>query len=196
MKGMAKRFNKPQCPAHFDESELKTNLGSGNFIFVGSSIDLFAYNDIPEEWIQKTINHCQKFDNRYLFQSKNPSRILPYIIAYLIEDKSVVCTTIETNRHYPKVMNKCPLVIYRAEDMRIIRKFVDTYVTIEPIMDFDLPEMIRLIELCSPKQVNIGADTGHNSLPEPSKEKVLALTDQLKSFTKVIHKPNLNRLLK
>jgi site-specific DNA-adenine methylase len=63
-------------------------------------------------------------------------------------------------------------------------------------MDFDLPEMIRLIELCSPKQVQIGADTGHNSLPEPSKEKVLSLTDQLKSFTKVIHKPNLNRLLK
>ena len=40
-------------PARFDRNELKTNLGENNFIFVGSSIDLF--NDvIPAEWIRAT----------------------------------------------------------------------------------------------------------------------------------------------
>ena len=71
MKGIAKRFCKPQLPIHFDEKELKTNLGEGNFIFVGSSNDLFAKN-IPAEWVLKTFDYCDKFNNRYFFQSKNP----------------------------------------------------------------------------------------------------------------------------
>lgn len=61
-----KRWGK-QRPVRFDESELKTDLNgkypfrfnSRNFIFVGSSCDLFADN-IPYEWIKKTIDHCQK----------------------------------------------------------------------------------------------------------------------------------------
>lgn len=57
----------------FAESELKTNLGRGNSIFVGSSNDLFA-ESIPDEWIRRTIEHCARFDNRYFFQSKNPKR--------------------------------------------------------------------------------------------------------------------------
>jgi len=36
------------------KKELKTDLGNGNFIFVGSSCDLFA-NDIPKKWILKDI---------------------------------------------------------------------------------------------------------------------------------------------
>ena len=51
----------------FDEKELKTDLGKGNFIFVGSSCDMFA-NDINSDWIIKTIEHCAKYpDNKYLF---------------------------------------------------------------------------------------------------------------------------------
>ena len=41
-----------QNPVRFDEKELKT-LINGNFVFIGSSCDLFA-NDIPGEWIDKT----------------------------------------------------------------------------------------------------------------------------------------------
>jgi hypothetical protein len=38
---------------------LKTNLGKGNFIFVGSSNDLFAAS-IPAEWVFETLDHCDK----------------------------------------------------------------------------------------------------------------------------------------
>jgi DNA repair photolyase len=72
-----KRWGK-QKNIRFDNSELKTDMGAGNFIFVGSSCDLFA-KEIPDEWIKKTLKHCEQFDNKYLFQSKNPSRILDYI---------------------------------------------------------------------------------------------------------------------
>ena len=65
-----KRWGK-QNPDRFDEKELKTDLGNGNFIFVGSSCDMFA-DDIPETWILRTLEHCFKYNNRYLFQTKNP----------------------------------------------------------------------------------------------------------------------------
>jgi DNA repair photolyase len=182
-------------PPRLDESEFKTDLGSGNFIFVGSSNDLFAAEH-PDEWTLATLKHCEKHDNRYLLQSKNPARILNYIDAAVISDKTVVCTTIETNRHYPDVMGGCPLVDNRADAMNAISEVVKTYVTIEPVMDFDLPELVELIRRCNPQQVNIGADSGNNHLPEPPAGKVLELIDALSEFTAVKNKSNLNRILK
>lgn len=181
-------------PVRFDNKELKTNLGSGNFIFVGSSCDMFAEN-IPDEWITKTLHHCQNSDNKYLFQTKNPDRILDYIDACVITDKSVLCTTIESNREYPEIQRKSPSVVNRALQMNEVSKIIKTYVTIEPIMDFDLDEMVKLISICNPVQVNIGADSGNNNLPEPPKEKILNLIEELKKFTIINNKSNLKRLL-
>jgi hypothetical protein len=73
---------------------------------------------------------------------------------------------------------------------------IETYVTVEPIMEFHLDHLLRAIKRCNPTQVNIGADSGNNHLPEPSKEKVLELIDALSGFTAVKNKPNLNRILK
>ena len=53
------------------DSEFKS-LGKGNEIFVCSMTDLFSKN-VPDKYIRKIIIHCTKFDNIYLFQSKNPS---------------------------------------------------------------------------------------------------------------------------
>ena len=181
-----KRWGK-QKPVHFDESELKTDLGSGKFIFIGSSCDLWA-DSIPEEWILKTLEHCAKFDNTYLFQTKNPKnirRILPV--------KSRVCITLETNRWYPEIMKDSPSPEARVEQVKLIRHPV--YITIEPIMDFDLNELLRMIYDCSPKQIIIGADSGNNDLPEPSKDKLEQLIFALKSYYTIDQKRNLKRLL-
>lgn len=69
-------------------------------------------------------------------------------------------------------------------------------VTIEPIMDFDPYEMISMIKFAGPLKVNIGADSKGNHLPEPSKEKLLSLIDELNMFTIIDQKRNLQRLLK
>ena len=174
-------------PVRFDESELKTDLGNGNFIFVGSSCDMFA-GGIPHEWIQRTLNHCSKFDNQYLFQTKNTFRLEGN--GLIFPDGSVYCTTIETNRFYKDIMGNCPKPSDRAYHLPSA-----SYVTIEPIIDFDLNDMVALIGLCNPIQVNIGADSGNNGLPEPPKEKILALIDALGKFTIVKKKTNLKRLL-
>ena len=187
-----KRWGK-QKPVRFDEKELKTDLGSGNFIFVGSSCDMFA-EDIPKRWIYQTLEYCRKFDNTYLFQSKNPHRFCEF--SYSLPEKTKLCTTIETNRYYSQ-MGIAPYPEYRAMAMGAMNHYYysENYVTIEPIADFDLYKIVQLIKRCHPSQVNIGADSGNNNLPEPSKEKILALIDELQKFTVIDKKHNLGRLI-
>lgn len=176
-------------PVRLDAKEFKTDLGSGNSIFVGSSCDMFA-SDIEPTWIRKVLEHCAKFDNDYLFQTKDPSAILNYTLP----DNSVVCTTIETNRYYQPMMGLSPSPHKRA--IAMTRIVLPKYVTIEPIVDFDVKELLEYVKMCNPIQVNIGADSGKNGLPEPSKEKVLELIEGLKEFTTIDKKKNLSRLLK
>ena len=185
-----------QKPIHLDEKELKTDLGEGNFIFVGSSCDLFA-DDVPGQWIIQVLNHCNKFNNNYLFQTKNPMRILVEDWhAHPIFKKSVVCTTIESSHRHPQ-MGNTPSITNRATALLKLNNLgIDTYVTIEPIMDFDLDPLVDKIQRTRAKQVNIGADSKGSGLIEPSKEKILALIEILSKFTKVVQKPNLKRLLK
>lgn len=192
-----KRF--PQKDVRFVEGELKTNLGSDNYIFVGSSCDMWA-EDIPDEWISMTVRHCREFDNnRYLFQSKNPRRFKDFKYQFPVgarykDDGTVLCTTIESNRDYPNI--SAPTTIdERVQEMAHLRNNFMLMVTIEPILDFDLEEFLDMLEYINPDYVNIGADSGGNGLPEPSKEKIEKLLKGLEEITTLITpKKNLKRL--
>jgi len=180
-----------QKKIRLEKSELKGDIGTGKFIFIGSSCDMFA-PDIKEEWILDTLEYLRQFDNRYMFQSKSPKQIVNF--TQNLPPKSVVCTTIETNIWFPKIMGKSPTPQERAEGMDMLHG-IEKYVTIEPVMVFDLEPLVELIEKCDPVQVNIGADSGGNHLPEPKKDDVLQLISELEKFTKVKQKSNLKRLL-
>jgi DNA repair photolyase len=184
-------------PVRFDEKELKTNLGSGNFIFVGSSCDMWA-KSIPWKWIVYTLEHMSKFpNNKYIIQTKNPSKV-HYVARMFGLDKNIsICTTIETNRFYGNIMRESPHPIDRSKYMSLLAKMgYKTLVTIEPIMKFDLDKLIVLIQNIYPYQVNIGGDSGNNDLPEPSAKEVKELIHVLNQTTKVKAKQNLKRILK
>lgn len=172
-------------PVRFDEKELKTDLGSGNFIFVGSSTDMFA-EDIPSEWIQKIIDYCDKFDNKYLFQTKYPERFHKFNLS----KKFILGTTIETNRQY-KEMGNTPSPFERAYAIGSLKNN-RTFVTVEPVLDFDIKEFSELLKKCNVEWINIGADTSKSGMPEPSREKV----DKLISLFDgdVVIKKNLKRI--
>ncbi len=182
-----------QKPVRFDIKELKTDLGEGNFIFVGSSCDMLA-DDITYGWIWETLQHCNKYPkNKYLFQSKNPRGFDAIPLHLEAEIEYVLCTTIETNRQY-KEMGNAPTTFSRAIAMANI-PIDEKHITIEPIMDFDGQSLVDMVEACKPSQVNIGGDSGNNNLPEPSKEKILWLIEEISNFTDVVQKKNLKRLL-
>jgi len=184
----------PQPELHFDERELKTDLGSGNFIFVGSSCDMWA-ESIYDEWIDQILEHCRLYpQNTYLFQSKNPLRFGYWNID--LPPKVILGATIETCQatgdysESPHPRSRFEAMLYLTQGMHPLM------VSIEPIMDFDLDTLVGWIKDIQPEFVSIGADSGHNHLPEPSPDKVRALIAELKQFTEIRSKNNLNRLLK
>jgi hypothetical protein len=184
-----------QKPVRLDAKEGKTDLGYGNFIFVGSSCDMFA-EDIPDDWIIPVLIVCNIHNkNKYLFQTKNPARFLAPSIG-LSTERDILCTTIETNFFIPQIMKAAPEPERRSIGIgKVADAGFKTMVTVEPILDFNLREMLFFIERAKPFQVNIGADSGNNHLPEPPKEKVLELISELEKFTQVVRKKNLGRLL-
>jgi DNA repair photolyase len=186
-----------QKPIRLDERELKTDLGRGYFIFVGSSCDMFA-DDVPKEWINAIFdkifdNKIKTFvnNNKYLLQTRNIKRIPKIVEAF--RNTFTICTTIESNRIYE--VGNAPSIQERIDELKKI-KCVPEMITIEPIMDFDIYPLLYAIKDINPIQVNIGADSGNNHLSEPPKEKVLELIAELEKFTKVVRKKNLGRLLK
>lgn len=182
----------PLPPLHIDERDLlKTNLGENNFIFVCHTIDLFA-SDVPAEWIERVLGQLRAYPkNRYLLQSKNPNRFLRFIGKY--PDNVLFGTTIETNRDIVK--SKAPSCLERADALRELHnRGYETMVTVEPIFDFDLCELVTLIITANPKWVNIGADSKGHNLPEPSKGKVAKLIEVLREKADVELKRNLKRI--
>jgi len=185
-------FNPKIGKLRLDEKTLFDSLGKNNFIFVGSSTDMFA-EEVPSEWIEKVLKWCIGYNkNKYLFQSKNPKRFLEFKDTF--PKNTILGTTIETNRNQHIVyFSKAPLVQDRVEYLK--NNIYKTMVTIEPIMDFDLEQLINLIKKVNPEWVNIGADSQNSNLPEPSPEKVKALIKELNKYTEVKVKDNLKRLL-
>jgi protein gp37 len=177
----------PNLPElHLDQKELKVDLGEGNFIFVGSSCDMWA-EAVPSDWIELVLEKCQEHNNRYLFQSKNPSRFQYYLMVCPLH--SVFGTTIESNRSEDGL---APLPYFRYKAMRELPGH--KMVSIEPIMDFDLYTMIKWIGEIGPDFVSIGADSKGHNLPEPSPDKVNVLIEELSNFTEVKVKDNLKRI--
>lgn len=181
-----------QPPLHLDEKDINTNLGSGKFIFVCHTCDMFA-KDVPAEWIERILERLRAYPNRYLLQSKNPERYLEF--TNYPDDDVLFGTTIETNRDI--VDTKAPSCKERAMFLAMIGKEgFETMVTIEPILDFDLDDLVDLVILANPEWVNIGADSKGHDLPEPSKEKVKSLIEALQEKTDVKLKRNLQRITK
>ena len=178
--------------------ELTLSHGQDKTIFVSNCADLFA-EAVSADIISAIMEHCCRYSgNTYLFQTKNPSRLIKTSMSW--PTNAILCTTIETNRAYPDT--KAPLVMQRVEAMRYIRDAIGMAnnnwklsVTIEPIMDFDLGPFYDMIASIKPDFVSIGADSKRCGLPEPSPDKVRALIKDLELITEVHQKKNLWRLL-
>jgi len=176
----------------YTKSGLKKNLGSGNFWFVCAQMDLFA-KDVSTNMICVILHRCNEFpNNTYFFQSKNPERFMEFIDAF--PEGTILCTTGESNRNYPQISGGMK-PFHRMLSLMSLPN-IKKMVTIEPIMDFDLKYFIDTLIQIDLIQINIGADSSHNNLPEPPKEKILALISELEKFTIVHQKNNLKRLLK
>jgi DNA repair photolyase len=161
------------------ENELEKRFRN-QFVFVSDMGDLFGDWD-PEEWIIRVIMATRNSPSSdFLFLTKNPNRFKEFV--HLCRKNILLGATIETNRSND--FSKAPTVAERAKAM-IDLQYDHKYVSVEPIMDFDLEIFADLIEKIAPIRVAVGYDNWNNHLPEPSLTKTLQLIERLKEFTKV-----------
>jgi len=177
-------------------NELKKGFGrrdSSKIWFIGTMTDMFA-ESVPPTLIETVLSRLRQFpETTFLFQSKNPERFTEFEFPR----KSILCTTIESNLDYPG-MSLAPKVKERAGWIAAagMEKELPIMITVEPILDFNVKKFTELLLVAGLYQVNIGADSKGNKLPEPSWEKVTELIAELQRFDiKVYLKPNLKRLI-
>lgn len=183
-------------PLRLIEDEFKVAYGSGKTIFIEHKNDLFAEN-VPALFIRRIMAHCQTWpDNTYVFQTKNPGRY--FGVETLLPRNCILGVTIETNRVIPGI-SEAPPPEERAKQMIMLRlhacRNVRLFVTIEPVLDFDVDILAAWIHQIRPDFLNLGADSKHNGLPEPTVEKIMALVAKLHEWgIELREKHNLQRL--
>jgi len=172
---------------HFHEERLNNQLRltkGDQFIWACSSGDIYFAKKI---WIDSVIDIMKKKKNKkrtFFFQTKDPSCYEKYDFP----DNLILGITLETNRDldYEKI-SKAPKPSIRSKKFSEIqhkRKFI----TIEPILDFDIEEFLIMIKSINPERVYIGYDTKNCNLTEPKLEKTLKLIAELEKYTKVVKK--------
>lgn len=183
---MRRWWSKMTAP-RLDEKELRCNLGKDNYIFVGSSIDMWARINFIT-WQEAVLNYCKSNpQNIYLFQTKNPERYLDH----KFDDNHILCITLESNRIYEKY---CPVPEDRINAFSKI-DHPHKMITIEPVLDFDPTIMLSMIDKINPEQINIGANTSSHKLPEPSRMNIKNFINCLQSKGYNVYlKDNLKRL--
>jgi len=181
---------------HLHKERLKANLGRGKTIWPCDMGDLFG-KWVPRNWITAVLLHVKNYpENEYLFLTKNPQRYSEFIGNF--EDNMILGSTIEcTHLPFYSVISKAPPPESRAEcmvDLNHRRKFI----SIEPILEFDLETMVAWIKEIEPEMVFVGYDNyrkwykklyqatfGKPGLPEPSIRKTELLVKRLQPITKV-----------
>lgn len=169
---------------HMHPERLAKKFKAGDTIFVCSMSDIsFATYDEMGKIMDVIWNYPK---TTFMIQSKRQEyflygRIHPY------PDNCILGTTIETNRNTSKI-SKAPLPFIRKSWMTAPLMHPRKYVTIEPIMEFDLDVMVEWVQEINPEFVYVGynnLDSKNFHLPEPSLNETLRLIAELEKITEV-----------
>jgi len=175
---------------HMHNERLKKQFGADGTVFVCSMGDIaFSTHDQFSDilWV---IEHKPKVT--FLIQSKNPLFFAEYEETQgRIAHNVVLGTTLETDMYKSATpISYAPMPELRYKAMKKIdhpRK----YVTIEPIMEFDIAIMVKWIQKIAPEFVYLGynsKDSKNHHLPEPSSDSTEELIAELEKITEVRRK--------
>ena len=172
------RYAKGFIP-RLNEEEFKVKFNDGEMVFVSDMGDLFG-SFIPRRWIIRVINHIRRFPRTFfLFLTKNPQRYEEFID--IMPENAILGATIETNRdalYTEHRISRAPLPSVRIRAM-INLTWDKKFISIEPVLDFDLEAFLGQLMRINPIMIYIGYDNYNNRLPEPPLSKVLTLIERL-----------------
>lgn len=170
-------------PTLHEEDLERARFRPGDTVFVVDMGDLFS-DAMPSEWIARVLRKAREFPStRFMFLTKNPARYGEFLD--LFPRNSVLGATIETNRDdLARSVSRAPPPSARHEAMAELR-WPYKYVSIEPIMDFDLDVMVSWVADIRPVSVHVGYDNWNSRLPEPPLWKARELVRRLSSMVPV-----------
>jgi len=173
---------------HLVENTLSRKFKPGDFVFVCYQGDIaFASRHII---VDLTARITEQPEVNFLFCSKSPLNYYYWEMHW--PENLYLGATIESTLDHG--LSKAPTPFYRYWAMRELvhpKKFI----SIEPVCDFDLDEMLFWMAQIKPQIIEVGADNYHNDLPEPPWEKVEKLLEGLRAICpNVIEKVGLRRL--
>jgi len=157
-----------------------------SWIFVGSMGDIFC-EGVPDEWIIKLLNFINQYEgnHKFLLQSKNPCRLTSSgefnFTSYMghFKEKIIIGTTFETTGETP--WSTAPTTKERYEAMKYLKDAgYKTFLSLEPLADFDVDIMRTWIDKLSPEAVEVGLENYTNYLPKPHDVKILMLLEWMK----------------
>jgi DNA repair photolyase len=176
-------------PTFHQDKEITKQFHEGEFIFISSMGDISFASQGARMQIFTRIYNNQK--TTFLFCTKNPAIYKDYPHF----NNVYYGATIETNRDTSK-FSKAPLPEDRYKALMELPQNYKRFLSIEPIMDFDMYEFTKMVVDITPKIVEIGADSQRNNLPEPSGEKVKVFMESLKANgIEVVEKEGLQRII-
>lgn len=182
----ARRYGLDPRPKLY-EDRLNAKFPKGAFVFVCDLGDLFC-DDMPCYIIERVAEVIENNPQaKFLFMTKNPSRYYDDLDPL---DNVVYGITIESNRNYPE-LSRAPKQTDRLDVLlQLDRAMKRTFVSVEPILDFDLDSMVYFLTNFA-RAVAVGYDNYDHRLPEPPLEKTLMLIEELKRhgvkvFTKTL----------
>jgi protein gp37 len=183
-----KKYEFGFAPA-FHAEELDKKFKPGSFVFVSDMGDI-AYASLHS--LNLILDVIERHPlTEFLFCTKRPSCY--FAVGVVFPANLYLGATIETNRTYPDI-SRAPSPFGRFMALGSINH-PKKFVSIEPIMDFDLDIMVSWMVSLAPAIVEVGADNHGHQLPEPPADKVIALLAELRKFVpNVVEKEGLERL--
>ena len=181
------KMSKYQGQPRIDEKQINRKFKGGDFVFVQDMSDLFA-EDVPREVILRVLKQVEESpDAKFLLLTKNPKRYIDFI--HWVPENCVLGATIESDRIEPR-LGKAPNRLSRLSWMVMLRQTIDEryelgcyelplFVSVEPILDFNLNDFVKMLKWLRPWAVAVGMDNYGNGFPEPSLEKTMQLIEEL-----------------
>jgi hypothetical protein len=165
---------------HCHEDRLD-KIPSAAVVFVCGNADIsFCDPDFTRKIIERIVQHNIRCPEKtYFFQSKSPSCFEPFLREF--PANVILLTTLETNRDQDyAAISKAPLPSERYRQFKAL-DYPRKVVTIEPVMDFDLPLFAGWIEDLRTEYVWLGVNSKPQSviLPEPSPQKLQQFVERL-----------------
>lgn len=161
--------------------------GDGTWIFVCSMGDLFC-EGVKDDWIFDVIHkiNADGGGNRFLLQTKNPKRVFTWL-PFMSPDRYIIGTTLETNRLTR--WSLAPSTRERAHQLYQIGQVgFSTFLSLEPVADFDFDEYASWIKAIAPVAVEVGLENYTSHLPRTPPEKLARLIEWMRGagFTLVL----------